>query len=409
MTATASRATRLTGRQPEAAEAVAHRPPLPRVPLDARGTAWARSRPDAQPPPALAELHDVPRRRPRLQPVAEAPEVGGDGELKNPILLAALLPALPLAGAALAQDVPLDVELGYRWTDVSGNDDMYRSQINERDWTVRLSASGLGDFDDAIAVDHFRIDAADVGTGPESLFRVEVGRTGYYTLNASCSRQPLLDVPTFANPLLHNGTVNSQHPSDRTRTPSTSSSSSCPARRSRPSSGTATPNEGPGATTYHLGENEFQLEQDLTEKETECRVGVAFDFGPVTGPVIQGWRTFKGEGRPTLRRAGTATTPRRSWATRSRDLLGRTSMNDVNTPLTSAVVTGSSVGRPAHRHLRPSNSDGRTTVPRSRGELRLVQDPALLQDPAGQTGRPRTRATREEASGRTSTSSPAST
>ena len=41
----------------------------------------------------------------------------------NRLLLAGLLPALLLCGATAAQDVPLDVELGYRWTDVTGNDD----------------------------------------------------------------------------------------------------------------------------------------------------------------------------------------------------------------------------------------------------------------------------------------------
>ena len=30
-----------------------------------------------------------------------------------------------------AQTTPVDVEIGYRWTDISGNEDMYRTQINE--------------------------------------------------------------------------------------------------------------------------------------------------------------------------------------------------------------------------------------------------------------------------------------
>ena len=48
----------------------------------------------------------------------------------NRLLLAGLLPALLFCVAAAAQDVPLDVELGYRWTDVTGNDEMFKSQID---------------------------------------------------------------------------------------------------------------------------------------------------------------------------------------------------------------------------------------------------------------------------------------
>ena len=78
------------------------------------------------------------------------------------ILLAALLPALLLTGAATAQDVPLDLELGYRWTDVSGNEDMFRNQVNEREgFQIRALSYGLGDIRGTNAIDHFRIDAAD--------------------------------------------------------------------------------------------------------------------------------------------------------------------------------------------------------------------------------------------------------
>ena len=51
----------------------------------------------------------------------------------NRLLLAALLPAFLLCGGAAAQDVPLDLEIGYRITDVSGNEEMFRSQLNERE------------------------------------------------------------------------------------------------------------------------------------------------------------------------------------------------------------------------------------------------------------------------------------
>lgn len=265
--------------------------------------------------------------------------------LKNRILLAALLPALLLSGAALAQDVPLDVELGYRWTDLSGNEEMYRSQIDERDgFQIRSLSWGLGDIRDTNAIDHFRIDAADLGIGPQGLFRVEAGRTGYWKLNASWRRnEHYSNLPTIANPFLQNGTLESQHRFDRSRDTVDVDLEILPGKAVRPLVGFSYSRyAGPGLTTYHVGQDEFQVDQDLTEKETEYRIGVAFDAGPVSGQVVQGWRFFKGE--ETLRLsagAGAGNNPQTILGVPvSATSLGRTSTNDVDTPVTSAVVTG---------------------------------------------------------------------
>ena len=42
------------------------------------------------------------------------------------------LPILAIAFAAHAQTVPFDLEIGYRWLDLKGSNEMYRTQINER-------------------------------------------------------------------------------------------------------------------------------------------------------------------------------------------------------------------------------------------------------------------------------------
>ena len=61
-------------------------------------------------------------------------------------LLAGLLPALLVTGAANAQDVPLDMEIGYRWSNVKGNQEMFRSQLNEQaGMQLRSLSWGLGD------------------------------------------------------------------------------------------------------------------------------------------------------------------------------------------------------------------------------------------------------------------------
>ena len=48
-------------------------------------------------------------------------------------LFTALL-AIPVS--AHAQSIPFDLEIGYRWLDLKGNEDMYRTQINERSGTA---------------------------------------------------------------------------------------------------------------------------------------------------------------------------------------------------------------------------------------------------------------------------------
>ena len=261
------------------------------------------------------------------------------------ILLAALLPALLLTGAATAQDVPLDLELGYRWTDVSGNEDMFRNQVNEREgFQIRALSYGLGDIRGTNAIDHFRIDAADLGIGPNGLFRLEAGRTGYWKLNASYRMTDFYsNYPTIANPFLEAGSLESQHAYDRTRTTMDVDLELLPGKAVRPLVGFSYSRyAGPGLTTYHVGQDEFGLDQDLKEKDTEYRIGVAFDAGAFSGQVVQGWRQFRGE--ETLRLstgAGAGNNPGTILGVPiTLTSLTRTSKTDIDTPVTSAVVTG---------------------------------------------------------------------
>lgn len=43
------------------------------------------------------------------------------------------LPLLLVSFGAFAQSTPIDLEIGYRWTEVDGNEDLYKTQINEDD------------------------------------------------------------------------------------------------------------------------------------------------------------------------------------------------------------------------------------------------------------------------------------
>jgi len=260
------------------------------------------------------------------------------------VLLAGFLPAILLLPAlAVAQDVPLDVEIGYRWSDVKGNEEMFKSQIDEEAGLQLRSLSwGLGDIRDRNYIDHFRIDAADLGAGPNGLLRIEAGRTGYWKLNASWRRtERYSNLPTIANPFLEGGLLDSQHAYDRTRNAVDVDLELLPGKKVRPLVGFSYSRySGPGTTTYHVGQDEFKLLQDTKDTDTEYRIGVAFDAGPFSGQVVQGWRMFRGEEKYQL-----ITPPGNNPGTIlgvpvTLGSLGRTSKTDVDTPVTSAVVSG---------------------------------------------------------------------
>ena len=282
----------------------------------------------------------------------------------NRFLLAALLPALLLSGAAVAQDVPLDVELGYRWTDLTGNEEMYRNQVNEREgFQIRALSYGLGDIRGTNAIDHFRIDAADLGIGPNGMLRLEAGRTGYWKLNAAYRHsEHYSNYPTIANPFLEKGVLDSQHRFDRSRDSVDVDLELLPGKAVRPLIGYSySKYSGPGLTTYHVGQDEFALNHDLDDKETEFRLGVAFDAGPVSGQVLQGWRQYRGKETSSLAPgAGAGNSPGTILGVpETLSSLTRTSTTDVDTPVTTAVVTGKlgTAVRLTGTYVR-ANSDG---------------------------------------------------
>src|ERR1043165_9066691 len=90
------------------------------------------------------------------------------------------LPLLVLAASALAQ-MPIDVEVGYRWLNGSGNEDMYRSQINERSGFLLRAFALQAVGEQTSLVDHFRIDAEDLGSNSRAgVLRVGAGKSGKY-------------------------------------------------------------------------------------------------------------------------------------------------------------------------------------------------------------------------------------
>src|SRR5437773_1491403 len=121
---------------------------------------------------------------PRLEPRSTTAEVGKTMTMKRFVAKCLSLPIVMMALAAHAQTVPFDLEIGYRWLDLKGSNEMYRTQINERDGLLLHSFTlSTGDFEGhTTLVDRFRIDVSDLGVGPSQSLRIEADRSGAYRL-----------------------------------------------------------------------------------------------------------------------------------------------------------------------------------------------------------------------------------
>jgi hypothetical protein len=214
------------------------------------------------------------------------------------------LPILAIAFAAQAQSVPFDLEAGYRWLDLKGSSEMYRTQINERGGLlIRSFTMSTGDFEGHTSLaDRFRIDASDLGSGPAQSLRLEASRAGAYRLRFGYrSADAFSALPAFANPLLSQGITPGQHTFDRTRRMFDVDLELLTDKPIVPFIGyTSNDNRGPGSTTYHIGQDEFRLLQDLHERDREIRAGASFHFASVYGQLTEGWRNFRGNESLTL-------------------------------------------------------------------------------------------------------------
>ena len=244
------------------------------------------------------------------------------------LLLAFCLSAVTLS----AQTLPIDVEVGYRFTDVSGNEDTYRTQINEDEGLLIRALT--------IAAPDFRLDVDDLGIGPASALRLETRRDNAYRLTVRYRR-------TDAFNALDNFALG-QHTFDRVRDVVDADLEILHWSRFKPFVGYSWNRfEGPGTTTWHVGQDEFLLSQDLNDTERELRVGAGFEFGPVQGSITQGWRNFVGRESLTL-------APGAGNGNNANPILGtpinvtaltRDERTDVDTPFTTLYLAGQATSR----------------------------------------------------------------
>ena len=263
--------------------------------------------------------------------------------------LPVLAGTLCFASRALPQAIPLDLEVGYRFVDVSGNEQMYRTQINDRQGILLrsldyTSQGPLGGF-----LDYFHVDGSDIGAGPAGQLRLQAGTANLFKLTFTWRQTDLYSaLPAFANPFIAEGIIPGQQTYNRERNIYDATLELLPGKIISPIlQFTRNTYAGPGTTTYHLGGNDFQLNDQVNSVDDLYRVGLQFQYGPVQGAVTQGWRYFRWNQVNTLAPGandGNVTTPILGQDVTA-DTITSVQENKSNTPVTNAWITGNLFGR----------------------------------------------------------------
>ena len=244
------------------------------------------------------------------------------------------LAVLLIAAGVHAETLPLNLEVGYQWVNRTGNEFMYRTQVNERSGFVIRAFSYV--------TPDMRLDATGMGAAPMSALRFTTGREGAYKLRVGYrSIDSYSALPAFSNPLFSQGILLSQHTYDRTRRMVDADLEFIPDRAIAPFIGfSADSNNGPSRTTYTIGQDEFLLSQHLRENNREFRAGASFKFANVSGTVTQGWRTFRSTEAFSLPGAssGNNANPILGQPTTAESIV-RNDVTRVKTPFTNAYAT----------------------------------------------------------------------
>ena len=265
--------------------------------------------------------------------------------MKTLRLAIAAFSILAAATVVSAQSTAFDIEFGYQNVDVSGNENMFMTQINQDSGFVlrNLSVSYFDPSENPGFADRLRLDASGFGGNPAGRLHLQMGRDHTYRLNLFYQQfKTFSALPAFANPLLDDGVMPGQHTWDRTR-------DILDIRLELPLWAAITPvvgyrwnrYDGPGLTTYHVGGDEFQISSDLEQTESEFYLGFDFATKAVQGTLTQGWRDFDGTNNQGLAPgAGAGNNPGSLLGQDVElDSFSRTEKTSVSTPVTTFHIT----------------------------------------------------------------------
>ncbi len=245
-----------------------------------------------------------------------------------------------------AQSTSLDIEAGYQEVDVNGNEDMFRTQINQQNGFVlrNFSINYVDPTGDAGFVDRLRVDASGFGGNPAGRFRLQMGLGDIYRINLFYQQfETFSALPAYANPLLDDGVYPGQHTWERNRDILDFQLEILPGRTITPIVGYRWNSyDGPGGSTYSVGADDFQVNSQLEETEQEFYLGVNFATKSIQGTLLQGWRNFDGTYTDTLAPgAGAGNNPGTVIGQEVElDSFNRTTTTDADTPVTTFHMTG---------------------------------------------------------------------
>src|SRR5262249_53794081 len=198
-------------------------------------------------------------------------------------------------------------------------------------------------------LDTLHVDATDVGAGPAGQLRFLAGKTGVFRLTFTWRETDLFSaLPAFANPFLDQGIIPGQQTWNRIRNIYDAELELLPGKIVTPILGyTRNTYDGPGSTTYHLGQNEFQLDDQVHSVDSLYRIGFALNGGPVQAGFTQGWREYTWQDVSVLRPgagSGNVTAPIVGHVVTA-DSIATTQKSEIDTPVSNAWVTANLFGR----------------------------------------------------------------
>jgi hypothetical protein len=205
------------------------------------------------------------------------------------------------------------VEIGYRFNgSLTGNEDVYRSVVNLGEGP-RLLNLDLSMSPSLKWIDELTLRANNWGDPYNHAF-MRAGKAGAYRLEVDYRNIAYFNaLPSFANPNIERGLLDSQRTFDMKRRYTNVELDILPGGRIIPFLGyTHDAGYGSGVTLYVPSLNEYPVPNDLRDSTDTIRGGVRLEFNRFHATVEQGGYRFKDDQRvygPATRNAGNRTTP----------------------------------------------------------------------------------------------------
>jgi hypothetical protein len=193
-----------------------------------------------------------------------------------------------------------DIEVGYRWvSDIGGNSQMYRSMVNLGDGVklLRANVSLRSNYGSGGLFDHFDLSMNSWGGDPYNTARMSMGRRGLYEFRLDYRNLNYYNnIATFANARPELGRNFSEHAMNTTIRTTDLEFKLTTSKTVQPFFGySRTTGFGPGFTTWHVTNTEFELASKYHYGADEYRGGVDFQFSHLALNVEQGLRALRND------------------------------------------------------------------------------------------------------------------